>query len=452
MIKRIMILLLFLIFIIAGLTGYQWLLYDKLGKLTERVQTENLEIGAEIVHNKGKLSITQKVSNLGQDNFLVEIPKGAKDFNCIMANGENCETRKESNFLRIVVGSEPLVTLKYLLPIDDGKDEYWNEYAFVQFFSNDQKPLSGNFAVSLLEEVKKSNMWFSGALTEARVDKEHISYFAWTKMDTSIFPLYMLNAQLKEDEKYNPYLSIFTLNTEHEDFDINQWFEQLPSNNGLTIVQTSGDQVYKAPLLVVVPKGYNMDKIEELAIGAYLQNYKKPNPHDIEWIWNVLPSLILDRPVGNGKELEMSKELVENLQPEVKKGFASWLLKQSKNKTGITLADLDKQLSELSSLKTIFFEKNESKNNPFVPLYYIDGRKVFYGDEEINLGWNAVEKKGQILFPFKETLENLGMEEKDFPESNNLDFIDDERYIAENELEERLKIEVIKRIEGIYLR
>lgn len=452
MVNKVIIFLVFLIIIIAGLTGYQWLMYDKLGKSTERVQIENLEIRAELIHNKGQLSITQNVSNLGQDSFLIEIPKGAKNVECIFANGENCETRKESKYNRIEVGNEPLVTFKYVLPIDEENNEYWIDNGFVQLFSNDQKPLSENFTVSLLEEFNKSNMWFSGALSEVQVDKEYISYFAWTKKDTNVFPLYMSKDQLVKIDKYDPYLSVFALQTEKEDFNIKHWYEQLPANNGLTIVQTSGGHLYKAPLLVVIPKGYNLNVFEELAIQAYLLNYRKPNTHDIEWVWNVLPSFVLNRPVGEGKELEMSKELIENLHPEVKNGIASWLLKPNKNKTSITLGDLDKQLSELSSLKTIFFEKNKSKNNPTIPLYYMDRRKVFYGDKEIDLGWNAVEKNKQILFPLRQTLESLGIKEKDFPESNELDFIGKEMYISETELEEQLKIEVIKRNEGIYLR
>lgn len=458
--------------IIAGLTGYQWLMYDKHGKTIERVQTENLEIKAELVHNKGELSITQNVSKLGQDSFLIEIPEGAKAFQCLLPNGESCVWKKESDFNRIEVGSELQVTFTYVLPLDEGENEYWKENGFVQFFSNDYRPLLKNFTVTLLEEVGKSNRWFSGAVSEVRVDKEHISYFAWKKKDATVFPLYMSKAQLIKDERYDPYLSVFSLHPA-EGLSINSdWYKQLPSNNGLTLVQSNNGQVYQAPLLVVIPKGYHVNTIEELAIRAYLQHYKKPKSDKIEWIWDVLPSFILDRPTGEGKGLEMSKELNENLQPEVKKEFATWLLMQNQDKTGITLAELDQQLSELSGLKTIFFEKNERKNNPVVPLYYIDSRKVFYGDKEINLTWSAVEKNNILLFPFKETLEITGFDVKvltepdkyeimkndkrwTFPlkgEANPLEFIGEDLFISESGFEDFLNIEVIKRKEGIYLR
>ncbi|HHW38268.1 MAG TPA: hypothetical protein GXX18_13690 [Bacillales bacterium] len=476
MVKKILIILVFLLIIIAGLTGYQWLMYDKLGKTTERVQTENLEIEAELVHKDGELSITQTVSKLGQDSFLIEIPRGVKDFECHFGNGENCEIREDSNYYRIPVGSETLITFKYSIPFDEGKNDYWLENGFVQLFSNNETPLFGNFTVTILEDVNKSNRWFSGALSEVHVDKEHISYFAWTKKDTKNFPLYMSKAQLNKIEGFEPHLSLFLLNSTDEEVGFtNNWHKQLHSRNGLTIVQSNSEQVYIAPLLVVIPKDYNVEKWEELAIQAYLQNYKKPDTQDIEWVWNVLPSFILDRPTGEGKELEMSKELLENLQPESKNAFASWLLKQNKdNLTGITLADLDKQLSELCSLKVIFFEKNESKNSPFVPLYFIDQRKVFFGNKEVNLKWNAVIKNNDLLFPFQETLEITGfdinvvtelekyevmkdekrwtfsLEEGTSP--SPLELIGEELYISENGLEKFLNIEVIKRNEGIYLR
>lgn len=475
MVKKIIIILIFLIIIIAGLTGYQWLMYDKLEKTTERVQIENLEIEAEIVHKNGQLSFTQTVSKLGQDSFLIKIPSGAKDFECLFANGENCETRKESNYNRIEVGSESLITFKYTVPFDEAKNDYWLENGFVQLFSNDETPLLENFTVTILEDVNKSNRWFSGALSEVRVDKEHISYFAWTKKDTTLFPLYMSKVQLNKLEKFEPHLSFFSLNTTDEDIDFNNnWHKQLPSNNGLTIVQSNHRQVYTAPLLVVIPKDYNAKKLEELAIQAYLQNYKKPKSHDYEWVWNVLPSFILDRPTGEGKEIEMSKELLGNLRPEIKDAFASWLLKQNQDMTEITLAELDKQLSELCSLKTLFFEKNESQTNPFVPLYYIDKRNVFYGDKEVSLKGNAVIKNNNLLFPFRETLENTGFEVnlitdqnkyeiikaenrwtfslEDRANPNPLELIGEDLYISENGLEEFLKTEVIKRNEGIYLR
>ncbi len=473
MIKKIMILFVLLITIIAGLIGYQWLIYDKLGKTTERMQLENLEVEAEVVHKEGKLSITQNVSKLGQDSFLIEMPKGAKDFECLFANGETCDTKKESNFNRVEVGSELQVTFKYILPIAEGENEYWQEDGFVRFFSNDQKPLFGNFTVTLLEEVAKTNMWFAGALREVRVDKEHISYFAWMKKDATVFPLYMSKAQLEKDDKYDPYLSLFTSNTENKDLSfVNQWYERLPSNNGLTIVQSNGNKVYKAPLLVVIPRGYNTNAIEEQAIQAYLLHHKKPKSDKIAWILNVLPSFILERPTGAGKEFEMSKELVENLPAEVKKEFASWLLKPNNGMASISIADLDKKLSEIGGFKTIFFEKNENKNKPIIPLYYIDKRNVFYEEKEINLNWNAVEKNKALLFPFGETLENTGFEVKVLPESdkfeimkldkrwtlpleekeNLLEFIGEELYISERGLEEFLKIEVIKRDGGIYLR
>lgn len=470
MIKKIMVLLVFLIIIIAGLIGYQWLMYDKLGKTTERVQIENLEVEAEVVHNEGKLSITQKVSKLGQDSFLIEMPNGAKDFECLFANGETCNTKKESNFNRIEVGNELQLTFRYVLPVEEGENEYWQEDGFVQFFSNDQKPLLENFTVTLLEEVAKTNMWFSGALSEVRVDKEHISYFAWMKKDATVFPLYMSKAQLEKDDRFDPYLSVFTFNAEKED--LGHWYVQFPSNSGLTIVQSIGNKIYKAPLLVVIPRGYNTNEIEELAIQAYLLHYKKPKSDKIEWILDVLPSFILERPTGEGKEFEMSKELVENLQTEIKKGFASWLLKPNKSMTGISIEDLDKKLSEIGGFKTIFFEKNESKNDPIIPLYFIDKRTVFYEEKEINLNWNAVEKNNILLFPFRETLENTGFDvkaltERDqfqitkgdkswtFPldkEANPLEFIGEDLYISERGLEEFLNIEVIKRDGGIYLR
>lgn len=385
MIKKIMILFVFLIIFIAGLIGYQWLMYNKLGETTERVQIENLDVKAEVVHNEGKLSITQNVSKLGQDSFLIEIPKGVKDFECLFANGETCETRKESKFNRIEVGSESQVIFNYILPIEEGENEYWRENGFVQFFSNERNPFLANFTVSLVEEVDKTNMWYSGALCEVRVDKEHLSYFAWMKKDATDFPLYMSKVQLEKDDRYDPYLSVFTFNTENVEFNGNHWYEQLPSNNGLTIVKSNGNKVYKAPLLVVIPRGYNSNAIEELAIQAYFLHYKKPKSDNIAWILDVLPTFILERPTGEGKELEMSKKLIEKLQTEVKKEFALWLLKPNKAMTAISIADLDKKLSELAGLKTIFFEKNENKNNPIIPLYYIDKRNVFYEEKEINL-------------------------------------------------------------------
>lgn len=488
MIKQIVFALTALIFLIAGLIGYQWLKYENSDQQTERVQNSTLEVEADLVHKKGMLTITQKVSNLEQDSFLIKLPQNAQSIKCKLKKEGDCTITENSALQRIDVGNGAMVTFSYLLPIDENKRSSWIGNSFVQFFKDDHQEINANFNVTLSEAVNKSITWVSGAVNKGKVDKKHLSYFAWTQNNATIFPLYMTKEKLLRANTYEPNLSIFLLDTKDQNDSFKSfknWYEKLPEQSGLTIVQSfENKQAYIAPLLVVVPQQLEVNKIEELAIQSFLLYNKKPKTKDIAWVWNLLPSFILERPLGQGKAFEMSKELLENLQPEAKKAFSKWLMERNDSNDGITLKDLDQQLSAASKLDTTFFAENQNQQISLVPLYYLDHRKVFNGNEQLNIDWNPVLRSNKILFPFIQTAEAFNFEVKEFPDSNMyllskdgsswrfyftkpyysynqtnydlpvppLELFGDVAYISEQMLEEILKIEVIKRDEVIYLR
>lgn len=486
MIKQIIMGFLTLILIIAGLVGFQWFMFNKGVQQSERIQKTNLEMDAGLVHKKGQLEVTQKVSSLEQDSFLVAVPAGAQSIECTLPNKKKCNFTGESSLQRIDVGNESVVTFKYTLPIDEHKKNIWIEQGFVQFFTDNHQKLKANVRVTITEGVDKSITWLSGAISEAVVNKEYLSYFAWTNNDATAFPLYMTKESLRKVDVYEPNLSLFiATGVEAGSFSsFKNWYEQLPKKNGLTIVQSETNEVYLAPLLVVVPKNLSIQKVEELAVQAYLLHYKKPITEDIKWTWDVLPSFVLNHSVGQGKALEMSNDLIETLQPETRKKFANWLLMENSSAMEISLDDLDKQLSDFSTFKTLYFNVNKERSKTAVPFYYIDSRKVLYGDHEINVDWNAVIRNNAIYFPFSKTMEGLQFEIKLSPDAHSysiakegenwtfyvneakyihnqqkyatvnppLEQIGDDIFISEASIEELLKVEVIKREQGIYLR
>ncbi|HHY74503.1 MAG TPA: hypothetical protein GX497_15025 [Bacillus bacterium] len=487
MIKKIVIGLIGLMIIIGGLVGIQWIVFYKDAKNTEKTQNINLEIETGLVHKNGQLFVTQTVSKLAQNHFLIRLPLDAKSVECILADKETLTLKDGASLQRIDVGANSFVTFNYKLPVDESKSYGWFETGFVQFFTDDREAIAANFHVTVSEETDKSITWISGAVSEAQVDKEYLTYFAWTKNNTTEFPLYMSKEPLKKIEVYEPNIYLFIQNRSGDESlftSFKDWYKRLPDKNGLTIIQANDDQVYLAPLLVVVPKHIDKDKLEELAIQAYLLNYKKPKTDKISWVWNVLPAFILERPVGQNKEFEMSKELLENLKQDVKMAFADWLLKNNNNYTEISLENLDEQLSKFSQLQTMYFTENDNKDERAVPLYYVDRRQVYYGQRRIGTDWNTIIKKKEIYFPFVETMERIGFKIQYFPESqvylltkeenswkfylnekkynyNQQEFmltnlpleeIGENVYISEQMIESLLKIEVIKREQTIYLR
>ncbi|WP_017753606.1 stalk domain-containing protein [Calidifontibacillus oryziterrae] len=483
MIKRVMIVLFILLVIISSLIGYQWLMYEFQGEQTVKVQEAPIEMIVSIVHKDGKLKITESASNLQQSSFLVKVPLDVEDFQCVFDNEQQCTVKKDGVFYRIDVGNETSLTVTYELPVASNVTSIWLDDWSIKFLSDNDEELLANYNVTLSEEENKTITWAAGAQRRAEVEKENLSYYAWTKNGTSVFPIYMTKSSIEKISEYEPTLSIYAL---HPDSftNIGEWITQLPEQGGLTVIQSNNDKVYMAPHLVVVPYNLEVKKVEEYIVQSYLLYSKQPETQGIAWVWEVLPAIILDRPVGNKKVYEMSVELIENLSQETKQSFIEWLLSGNDKGELIELVDLDRILSNASHLETDFFEKNGTIDGVTVPLYYYDNRPVYHGNKVISENWRAIERNQSIHFPLLEMMESIGFSVTVFPEDelylitkggnswrfylnetyfiyNQEDYgltqkplerLGDRVFISEKWVEELLRIEVIKRDDGIYLR
>lgn len=482
MLKRIFAFILVLSIILGGLVGYQWLIYEKNFKKMDKIQNENIEIEATITHKNGILLINEKVSNLRQRSFVIKVPSEAVSLVCDVPN-EECIVNNEPPFQRVNLGNQSSVSFTYEIPIAEKESSKWFDNILIQFLRDDLSEINSNYNVVLSEEEDKSITWIAGAINQAQIDKEHLSYYAWTKNETTVFPLYMTKAPVQKVGTFEPNLFLYDASNGENNFgEFNSLSERLPEQSGLSIVSSNEKQVYLAPLLLVVPIEMKMNQVEELAVQAYLLNFKQPKSKEISWVWNLLPAFILNRPVGEGKEYEMSVELIENLRQETRETIAKWLLAPTKKAQMVDLNDLDAQLSKAAKLKTSFFTNNQKEMEDTIPLYFNDDRPIFGKNGKVSKDLKAILRNNTIQIPITEVMELLGFSIQSFTEegmylitqggnswrfyldktyfiynqedyglmNRPLEFINKKAYISEQMLEDIFKIDVIKRDDGIY--
>ncbi|WP_102347050.1 stalk domain-containing protein [Bacillus sp. Marseille-P3661] len=482
MIKRVAVLLLMLLVTITGLIGYQWILYKLNNSNLEIAQHTPLDTEIELFHNNEKILIEQKVSNLLQSNFIVKLPHNISDLRCKTANGDNCNLVNEGREHRIYLENKTTVSFTYAILTDSQETAWWFDDWFVQFSNLENEIIPMNFEV-MLTEKNKTTSWVAGASEIAIVEKDHLDYYVWSKQDSSELVLYMTSDSLHDNNEYGPLISIYSSEQKQDIEGLHNLIDKLSSQFELTIVRSAHDDVYYSSQLIVVPLETESKKIEELILSVYIKRFKQPYNDDIAWIWDVLPAFILDRPVGTSKVYEMSVELLEHVPSETKESFRKWLLEENVPAIKVNSLDLDHHLKLGTHLSTTFFSKNINQTAPLVPFYYTESRSVFFQNRKLNNDWAPVVRNEEVYFPFEVTLKGLGFNltvfskeklyllsksgnswrfylDKTYFIYNQEDYgllkkpleqFDGEVFISEKWLEQLLKVDVIKRENGIYL-
>lgn len=483
MVKRVMVALLVLIITITALIGYQWFMYDLRAKDEVKTQKSAIDMDVSIIHKDGLLKIIQTVSNLEQPDFIIKLPANASKMECLLSTDKKCKISEEGSLHRIKVDQHSTLSFSYDLTIPSKVKSVWLEDWSVVFLTEEKQEILANYHVSLSEKEDKTITWVAAALSKAEVDKEHLAYFAWNKNETYAFPLYMTRSLVSKINDFEPKLSLYVSNVENYN-SFGDWLDRLPEQSGLTVVQSDVEKTYFAPLLLVVSDKMEVENIEELILKSFLLSRKQPKSKEIAWVWDVMPSFILNRPVGNGKVNKISVELLDKLGQESKDSFVKWLLQSNSKTMKLELSDFDDALSKASHKTTDFFTQNGYETEQTVPLFYYDGRSVFQGNKIINYEWSPIERNDIIHFPLVEMLESLDFDvsvlakdeqylitkgenswrlylnemhfvynKEDYGLTDKpLERLGEEVYISENWVEELLRIEVIKRNEGIYLR
>ncbi|OEH93931.1 stalk domain-containing protein [Bacillus solimangrovi] len=476
MLKRIFGMLILFVFIITGLVGYQWLSYQRGESAVVRMQTSPLNYEIKVTHQAGRLKVEQNVQNIQQQQFYVQIPKGSSDVLCEFDSKSKCEWIGDPKSKQLNVEGAPKVTLTYELSLNEEDTSRWLEDWYIKFLDEELQPYAANMSVTVSEETNTAIAWAAGALNLADVKREYLRYFAWEKQNTTSFPLYMSEEPLAKlsNDKVLSYLSesaTYNLN--------NSWFENLPDYSGLTVVSTTKSNVKLAPLLVVLPVEINQtDADEEIAL-AYILDSKRPSTEDITWIWKVFPPLVNQQITVDGKVGQMVEQLQTQLNEEELERFIIWLFE--KETELVTLQDLDDALSYVTGRQTQFFSINGEISAPLEPLYFVDERDVYFGGKQINQNWHAVYQRGKMYLPLVQVVKAVGFEVTEFEgeetflvrkggntwrlflnesffiynqedyglTSKPLEKINGHVYISEKWFEEILRLEIVKRDEGI---
>lgn len=479
MFKRVFGVLVLFAFVIAGLVGYQWFVYQRGETAEAKVQSKPLKYEISILHNQNGLQVEQKIRNIEQQQFLVQLPEGASDVSCFYDSKNECNWTDSKKGKQLNVQGAPQVTFRYKLPLHSNEREHWFEKWFVQFLNNELKPFSADMSVTVSEELNKSTVWAAGAVNKADVKREYLRYFAWEKSNTTRLPLYMTKEPLAKSskDKVTEYASVnLPLNLSHK------WTENLPEQTGLTIIATAKGKEHLAPLLAVLPAGLSQQKMEEKLAYTYFLEAKRPSNDGILWMWKVFPSLAFGEQRAGGKAGEMAAELLKELTKDEKQAFSQWLYTKSTEK--ISVKELDQALSRVTGKETYFFSDNAEQSEPLAPLYFIEDKDVFFNEKMISQNWRPIHQRGGMYLPLFDVVQAAGFtatelkgeetylvqkggntwrlflnenyfifNQEDYGlTSKPLQKVNGKVYMSEKWFEELLQIEIIKRKDGIHLK
>ncbi|WLR52224.1 stalk domain-containing protein [Bacillus tianshenii] len=479
MFKRVLGVLLLFTFLIAGLVGYQWIVYQRGESAEAKEQTIPLRYELSILHNKSGLKVEQTIRNIEQQQFLVQLPEGISDVSCSYDSKSECDWTDSDKGKRLNVQGAPKVTFTYTLPLAPGAVNQWFEKWYVQFLNNELKPYVADMSVTVSEELNKSTVWAAGAVNKADVKRDYLRFYAWEKENATEFPLYMSNEQLAKSSKGK----VLTYTSPNAAFHANgKWVENLPEQTGLTLVTTTQSTTHLSPLLAVLPaETAQMDADEKMAY-AYFLEAKRPSNEGIRWIWDAFPSLAFNKNVADGKAREMVEELLGQLNKQEKKAFAQWLYAKSSEK--VSVKDLDEALSHVTEKETKFFSSNAEATEPLQPLYFVEERDVYYKGKKISQNWKPIYQKGGLYLPLVDVVEKAGFEvtelegedtyivqkggntwrlflkesyfifnQEDYGlTSKPLEKVNGRVYMSEKWFEQLLRVEIIKRDDGIHLK
>lgn len=402
--RTAILIFIFLTTTISSMLFWQWTAYSKQDNTIDD-DIEKVVQEITVKTETEKLHITQKIIGLTSDKeYRVTIPETLFDWSCTKGDGEACEPADE-NPLTFLPEKEEMI-FQYTIPIPKGQVEFFlNEWT-----TSLSKVSVAKTDIKIIASAKRDGSWVAGAPLKGFKKMDLIDFYSFSGIgDTpSLYwqPGILYNTQSKKR------MDLYSTQQRNDSFNL-KVINSLTDFPFVAVVFSDRNIEYNGRGLIVTSLHMKEDELKRKLINNYFEssfNFEE------RWLLDILTSYTAKVPAETAKGKAVLNELNNKLSEEERKAFFNHV----KTSNGsITTKLLDSYIKEIKGANTRFFTLNKDESSPFVPLYCNDTRKVIIAEKE-QKELEVVVDDGKMLYPFIDTMTELGFEVKTLPDQETI--------------------------------
>lgn len=390
--RRTLYLLTFILIIAtSGIMLWQWQVYSKERKQSEKGKTTTIEQLVHIEQTNKRLSVEQTIVGLKAGTYKIGNP---------MENAYTIEGMNEMAPASVQVEEgRNEITFLYDIPFE------WNGTS--QLLTDWAVELKNTETVNTKVELtvtadRRTGNWAAGAPLIGKVKKDKIDYYVFENAGP-VYPLYYQSKELfyiKSGENSSIYYEVDDgVNVDR----VTDLLEEL-SPNQISILTSQHDALNRDDILLLD----NRLSIDQLRTKLALirVNAVFPFVEDEErWQQFILYNLAEDTDLGGVK----AKAMVEMLKIGLLEQNVHQFIQSVKEPNQpLSAALLDETLSHALKKKTAFFSLNSKELEELVPLYFYDERAIAVNETALEQPIIYLENKK--LVPFLAILAQVGFQ------------------------------------------
>lgn len=477
MYKQIAIMVFTLITAIISIIGLQWYIFSL--HQTEAPNESSVKISEEVIlrYDGMRFQVEQSIFGLNRnEQYDIRLPDHARNVQCKGSDETDCFSKQNLQPSSIHLENVEHVKLLFDYAVEKNKllDE-WN----AQITARSERVIPESIAVSIVMDKGVPGQWISQAVPE-EMSKEYVKTLSWRKEVTSVIPLYLTEDPIRTSQlgtniqvTYDETIPANQVNQLH------QMLKHLPINKPIKIVFTKRAETKIGDGFAVV-NVKDANKLDIIASITYLRDQLAIDMEE-EWLYEPFASILVKKPVGTGKAKELSSQLLDVLSEQEQKLFIDELM--NNKKSSFKLQEIDRMISKATGKGTTFFSNLDGQNGNEMMFVLTDNRPIFINEVKYHSEWSPLYFKERLYLPVVEVLKPLGYEVKPLSTeetllikkgqsswriySNKDYFVHNEDqyglfrepvktirgriYLSEDWFEDVLKIDVVKRADGIYI-
>lgn len=391
---------LFILFasLISGMLFWQWQAYSEANQTVEK-PIEEVETVVTIKTMGKDLSVTQTFTGL-QDGkeYQISIPERALDWECIKENGEFCESFDDNPIT--FLAEKGMLQISYFIPLENENHPFLLE----QFIAQLTEYETLRTEIVIIDQERRDGTWIAGLPLRGTSEQEFIDYFVF-EGNFSSPSLYWQPEKLLTGN--GPYGVNYYFSSPMEAYPELPSLEKLINFSGMSVIMTEAYHEKNGHGLLIVQPNITQDMLERKIVYNYFYHRDNELLSEELWLLDVLTALITE----SDSHFDKGNLMIETLKGEMAEEPLQVFLHHVMVEKSLSPQKMDKHLSTVLGKKTEFFSLNSKETNPFVPLYFVDDRKLMINDM-VQENIRIIVTDFKNYFPFVETLTALGFEVK----------------------------------------
>ncbi|KGP92339.1 hypothetical protein N780_00055 [Pontibacillus chungwhensis BH030062] len=406
MIRKSLLYIIPLIFLLTLLVLYQWSMYTY-GDQEADASAPSPKTNVRITHEGASVYVEQSFTAVREGTYSLRIPEGIKNIECVYEEGKPCLLEKSSTVVTVSANKELHFT--YELPFED--EDWISGVWFIGLERNDSfVPIE--IEVSVIEKQPSKWLWMSPGLEVAQIKKDHIDFYQWEERKADSFPLYPFEAEgYSEQQK-----GLITFYSK----------DRLPEKT-LEQIQDVYEPLSDEPLIVIVgskskPSQKGVIHVASLNLHSFKESWYyslltagSSVPEEMKWLIDSVVAYAANTSPNTEKGKKIKTALIEQLTEKESEKFLTSLSREEETQIPTYL---DEMLGEVKGLETSFFKENMSLETPYVPLYFYETKDILVNSNPVKVSWRPIKINGDRFYPLGGLATLIDMDITGIPSEN----------------------------------